>query len=245
MLARVRGQLLIAGTLLLSGAGAASARPSLDEERLGRLDRYDVLTFVDPAGSGINKSKAIGVFDATPDEIYRTATDYEHLAEFAPRLSTSRVVDRRGDAQAFVMLTAQLPWPVSSAWVYAEFDHEKLGGGVYRIRFWQIRGSMRRYSGSMLIEPWSGRKSAVTYELLVEPDSRAPRGLINSKLKDAAGRYVHALRQRINDLHRLGRLHPQLPPNPNLPSELAGPSEEPVVVEQVARAGASPSPAAR
>ena len=215
-------------------APPASARPNLDPSGLGRLDRYDVLTFVDPAGHGINRSKAIGVFDATPDEIYRTATDYEHLPEFAPRVSSSRVIDRRGDAQAFVMLTARLPWPVSDAWVYAEFDHERLGAGTYRIRFWQIRGTMRRYSGQLLIEPWSATRSAVTYELLVEPDSIAPKGLLNAKLRDVASKYVHALRQRINDLHRLGRLHPQAPPAPGLPSELTGP-REPVMVEEVAK----------
>src|SRR5262249_61203370 len=130
----------------------------------------------DAGSGGIDKSKAIGGFDATPDEVFRTATDYERLVEFAPRIVSSKVIDKRGD-HSFVMLASDLPWPVSKAWVYAEFSHEKLGGEVYRIRFWQVRGSMRRYQGEILIEPWSAsrQRTAVTYELLPEPHTIAPR----------------------------------------------------------------------
>ena len=221
------------GAVLLLFGGSAAARPNLDTGGLLRLGRYDVLSFTDPGGGGIDKTKAIGVFDATPDEVYRTATDYAKLSEFAPRVVGSRIVERRGEAQAFVMLSSNLPWPVSNAWVFAEFRTEKLGGDAYRIRFWQVKGSMRRYSGSILIEPWAPSKSAVTYELLVEPNTIAPRRLVNSKLKDAAATYVHALRQRVNDLHRLGRLHPIMPPATDTPSTLAG-SPQPNVVEHLA-----------
>lgn len=216
-----------------------AARPEVGAPGLGRLARYDVLTFFDPAGNGIDKSKAIGVFDATPEEVFRTATDYPRLAEFAPRVISSEVssevIDRHGDEHALVMLKSDLPWPVSKAWVYADFQHEKLGGEVYRIRFSQVRGSMRRYFGSILIEPWSPQKSAVTYELVAEPDTIAPKRLVNRKLHDAAARYVHALRQRINDLHRLGRLHPLEPPSTDFSPTLAG-ARKPVVVENVAKA---------
>jgi ribosome-associated toxin RatA of RatAB toxin-antitoxin module len=195
----------------------------------GRLDRWEVLAWTQPGEAGIQGSKAIGVFAATPDEVFRIATDYEHLADFAPRVVSSRIVDRRGEAQATVELHADLPWPLSSAWVSAQFEHEDRGGGVYRIKFFKVAGSLRRYAGAMLIEPWSSGRTAVTYELLVEPESRAPKSMLNGRLHDAASRYVHALRQRVDELHRLGRLHPEMAPNPNLPSELSGPREVRVV----------------
>jgi ribosome-associated toxin RatA of RatAB toxin-antitoxin module len=219
-------------------AGNAGAKPALNPEGLSRLGRYDVLTFVDPAGGGINKGKAIGVFDATPDEIFRVVTEYDKYPEFAPRVVSSRVVDRQGDRRAFVMLKTDLPWPVSDAWVYAQFEHEQLSGATYRVRFWQIKGSMKRYSGSIFIEPWctwkGGGKSAVTYELVVEPNSAAPKRFINDRVEVAVSKYVHALRQHINELHRLGLLHPVLPPNPKLISPLVGP-RDPVRVDNVAR----------
>ena len=234
------GLVVVLGALVLP-AGGAFGRPVLPGEGLSQLARYDVLSFTDPGGGGIDKSKAIGVFDATPDEVYRIATDYDRLAEFAPRVVSSKVMDRQGAAPAHVLLTSDLPWPVSKAWVFAAFQQEQLGGDVYRIKFWQVRGSMRRYFGSILIEPWSTDKTAVTYELLAEPVSSAPKGMINRKLRDASVKYVHALRQRINDLHRLGRLHPTQPPAPDLPSTLAG-ARQPSVVGQIASRTTTPAP---
>src|SRR5262249_20107779 len=129
----------VAALVALLGA-PAGARPNLSDDGMKRLGRYDVLTFNDPAGNGINKGKAIGIFDATPDEVYRVLTDFEKYPEFAPRVTSSRVVDRQGDKRTFVMLQTNLPWPVSDAWVYAQFEHEQLPGATYRIRFFQVKG---------------------------------------------------------------------------------------------------------
>ena len=219
-------------------AGAAAARPSVGPDGLSRLAHYQVLTFTDPGGNGINRGKAIGLFDATPDEVFRVATDYQHYVDFAPRVVASQVVDRQGDARAFVSLSTDLPWPVSKAWVYAQFEQERLARDVYRIRFWQLKGSMKRYEGSIFIEPWAkwkgGGTSVVTYELLAEPDSSAPKRLINARVEEVAAKYIHFLRSHINDLRRAGRLHPELPPSPNLASPLSGP-RQPKAVSDVAQ----------
>ena len=206
---------------ILSSAGAVLARPVLDAPRMQQLGHYEVVTFADPAGGGINKGKAIALFDATPDEIFRVVTAYDRYREFAPRVVSSQVIERRGDESALVFIKTNLPWPVSDAWVYARFATEQYGT-TYRVRFWQVKGSLRRYAGSILIEPWNRWKSAVTYELVVEPDSIAPKRLINGKVEDAVARYVHALRQHVNNLHTAGLLHPQRPPDPDLPMPLAG-----------------------
>lgn len=213
----------IAALLLAVLASPASARPVLPGDGLARLDRYDVLTFTDPAGDGMRKGKAIGVFDAMPDEIFRVLTEYERYPEFTPQVVATQVVDRQGDDRALVSLATRFPWPVRDAWVLAQFEHQQRGDGTYRIRFWQVRGTMRRYAGDVLIEPWSSSRSSVTYELLAEPHARLSRRYINNRISDAAGRYVHALRQRVNELHRAGLLHPLAPPNPSLVSPLTGP----------------------
>jgi hypothetical protein len=90
---------------------------------------------------------------------------------------------------------------------------------------------MKRYSGSIYIEPWQkwrgGGTSAVTYELLAEPDTSAPKRLINGRVEVAVAKFVHALRERVNFLRRSGRLHPLAAPNPALASPLAGPRPAP------------------
>ena len=211
--------------------GQAVARPVLAGDGMARLDRYDVLSFTDPIPDGLKKGKAIGVFDATPEEIFRVITEYEHYNSFIPRVVSSQVIDRHGDTSAFVFLLTDLPWPVRDAWVLAQFEHEQLGANTYRIRFWQIRGSLRRYAGSALIEPWAGNKSAVTYELIIEPDMRASHHFINGRIEQVTALYLHSLRQHINNLHHAGMLHPLVSPDPALVSPLAG-ARQPVPVDQ-------------
>lgn len=250
--------LLAAWALALSVAPPATAAPSLPPAHLARLAHFDVLRFHFPSEYGVDVSKAIALFDATPDEVFRTVTDYERMPEYLPRLVGAKVLDRsgRGDGSGdgehvLVALRSDLPWPVRDAWVDAEFDAESLPGEVYRVRFWQVRGSMRHYSGYLLIEPWPGPwpgsassassatskvRSTVTYELLAEPDTFLPRGYLNSKLREVAPMFVNALRARVDELHRTDRLHPRQPPLPlgdEDPALLVG-ERAPKTVEHVA-----------
>jgi ribosome-associated toxin RatA of RatAB toxin-antitoxin module len=190
-------------------ASTALARPSLDGDHLSRLGRYDVLVFSDPAGDGLERGKAIGVFDATPEEVFRVATDYNKWKDYLPKVSGSQVVGVDGRS-ATVDMTADLPWPAGATRVEAKYTQEKLAGDIYRIRFDLQHGSMKKYLGAIYIEPWSNdhNKAAVTYELVAEPDILAPRSAINKLIKRSAAGFVHALRQRINDLHQMGFLHP-------------------------------------
>jgi hypothetical protein len=212
----MRNRVLLTAALLF--AAPAFARPTLDTGNLARLGRYDVLVFADPYANGLERGKAIGVFDATPEEVFRVACDYDKWKDYLPKVKASQVVDaNRG--QAVVEMTADLPWPAGSTRIQARYTQEKLAGDIYRIRFDLVRGSMKRYLGSIYIEPWTAGhdKTAVTYELVAEPDILAPKGAINKLVRRSAWGFVNALRQRINDLHKLGYLHPLQPPLPPLP----------------------------
>lgn len=199
---------LVAGALVALFSVPASARPTLDSERLGELSRYEVLTFTDPFADGIERGKAIGVIDATPEEVFRVATDYSKYADFMPRVVSSVVKERTPD-HALVELHAELRWPAGASTVTARYTHEKLPGDIYRVRFQEVRGSLKQYVGELYIEPFAPGKTAVTYELVAEPDTIAPKSAINKGIKRSTGNFVNALRQRINDLHRLGYLHPE------------------------------------
>jgi hypothetical protein len=199
----------VLGLLLFSSL--ALAKPRLDSERMARLDRYDVLAFGgEPVKNGLVMGKAIGVFDATPEEVFRVATDYTKWKEYLPRVRGSEVREKRRDA-ATVEITLDLPFPVGKTLVTARYSHEKLKGDIYRVKFQKLRGNLKQYLGSMYIEPWSRGKSSVTYELLAQPELLAPRSMVNRAMQKSASAFVHALRQRINDLHKYGLLHPELP----------------------------------
>jgi len=202
----------------------AAARPTLDAERLGELARYTVLTFSDAFRNGIDRGKAIGVIDATTEEVFRVATDFQHFKEFMPRINGAEQINRNGDV-ATVMLTGELPWPAGRTWVEAEYHFEHLPGDIHRIRFDMKRGNMRQYLGALYIEPFNNRgQTAVTYEFVAEPDVTAPKSYVNKGVRRSAGSFVHALRQRINELHRLGLLHPIAPPAPLAPPALVNPN---------------------
>jgi ribosome-associated toxin RatA of RatAB toxin-antitoxin module len=222
--ARGRAACRIGAVALLACAftGRAEARPTLDAERLAELARYQVLTYADAFRAGLDRGKAIGVIDATPEEVFRIATDFQHYKEFMPRVSAAEQVTRNGD-WAQVTLTGELPWPAGRTWIEAEYRFEHLAGDIHRIRFDMKRGNMRQYLGSLYIEPWSKTQSAVTYEIVAEPDVSAPKSFVNKGVRRSAGSFVHALRQRINELHRLGLLHPIAPATPTPPATIVAP----------------------
>ncbi len=225
-LSSLAGGAMIALTIL---AAPAAARPTLDAGRLDELARYEVLTFTDPFRAGIDRGKAIGVIDATPEEVFRVATDYAKYRDFMPRVTTSTVREQSHD-EALVELTAELRWPAGSSKVTARYTQEKLPGEIYRVRFAMVQGTLKQYVGSLYIEPFAPGKTAITYELVAEPDMVAPKSAVNRGIKRSTGSFVHALRQRINDLPRLGYLHPE----PIAPR--SGDARSPLV-------GAPPSPA--
>src|SRR5258708_25373229 len=105
----------------LGGAPLAQARPLLDEQRLLRLERWDVVSFTDPAGSGAQRHRAVGMFNASPEAIFKVATDYEQYTSYIPRLIGSHVMWQGAD-QALGMLEAELPWPLRNSWSYAPFQ---------------------------------------------------------------------------------------------------------------------------
>jgi ribosome-associated toxin RatA of RatAB toxin-antitoxin module len=200
--------LAVGAALLGLVAASADARPTLDSARLDELAQYQVLTFTDPFVAGINRGKAIGVVDATPEEVFRVATDYEKYRDFMPRVTGSSVKELSRN-EAVVEITAALRWPAGTATVEARYTNETLPGEIYRVRFDMLRGNLKRYLGSLYIEPFAPGKTAVTYELVAEPDTIAPKSAINHGIVRSVGNFVHALRQRVNDLHRLGHLHPE------------------------------------
>ena len=185
-----------------------------------------MLVFADAAFGGLERGKAIGVFDATPEEVFRVATDYDKWKDYLPKVRGSHVLERTGD-RSLVETVAELPWPIGASRVEANYMQERLPGEVYRIRFEMVRGSMKHYLGSIYIEPWSAPgKAAVTYELVAEPDFLAPKGKVNKMVRRSAWGFVNALRQRVNDLHAQGYLHPLPSPAPTpapMPSPI-GPS---------------------
>ncbi len=220
---RRRGSAGALAIALLFAPLVVDAKPTLDGARLDELQQYRVLTFVDAFRAGVDRGKAIGVIDAVPEEVFRVATDFARYQDYMPRITAAEQLSRTADG-AQVVVTADLPWPMGRTWIEADYHFERLPGEIYRVRFEMRRGNLRQYLGSLYIEPWSATKTAITYELVAEPSAVAPKAMINRGIKRSAGTFVHALRQRINELHRLGLLHPVTPPVQTAPATIVTPN---------------------
>lgn len=175
------------------------ARPALSPDRLTRLENYQVLVFADPTESGLERGKAIGVIDAPPREVFRVVTDFSAWPSFLPRVASAQVVSQTADGTQ-VDVVINLPWPVGRTLIAANYTTERLPGEIYRVRFERISGGLKQYLGTMYIEPWTTGKTAITYELVAEPNVHAPVSLINHGVRRSTSSFVHALRQRINAL---------------------------------------------
>src|SRR3954468_15585241 len=126
-MAALRSLIGIASLSIVAYAAPAIARPTLDAARLDELAHYQVLTFTDPFRRGLERGKAIGVIDATPEEVFRVATDYAKYRDFMPRVVSSKVKESAAD-HMLVELEAELRWPAGSSKVTARYTHEKLPG---------------------------------------------------------------------------------------------------------------------
>lgn len=208
-------QLSLAALLaLVVAARSAEARDGL-VPRLAQLMRYDVIRSSEPAGDGLLRHRAQGVFDAAPEDVFRVVTSYGTYSEYMPRILDSRVAWQGTDA--IVALTADMPWPMPNLWVEARFQHDSPALDRYRVRFSLIRGNVLRYEGSLFIEPcpMDESKSLVTYELVTQLDTGLPRGWLQGMVGRGVYNFVHYVRGRVNLLQRQGVLH-------NLPFALLG-----------------------
>lgn len=206
----IRASYLLPLAALLALSAPVHARPSVSNSDWAKLAQHDVLVFSDAWERGLDKAKAIGVIDFTADEVFRVVTDYARWKDYLPRVRESQVLSASAQG-AIINLIAELPWPAGNAQIEARYTHEKLPGGIYRIRFEMVRGTLRQYLGSLYIEPWIAGKSTLTYEVLAEPDMLAADSTINSSVRKSASGFVHALRSHINNLYRAGALFRRTP----------------------------------
>lgn len=206
-LMKERLQAGLLATLLLSPAsGSALASTAWDASRSAQFARHEVIHLAEPAGGGLLRHRAVALFDYPPEVVFRVATSYDRYVEYMPRITSCHVLSQSPE-QALVAFEADLPWPLANIWVQARYQHDLFSSEDgdrtgYRVRFTMLRGNLLRYEGSLLIEPYGEGRTTVTYELLAEPESKLPRGMVQRLLGRGVSNFVHYLRARVNNSQR-------------------------------------------
>ncbi|HVP08165.1 MAG TPA: SRPBCC family protein [Burkholderiales bacterium] len=114
---------------------------------------------------------AHAVLRATPPVVWRTLTDYEHLAEFIPGMQKSKVVGHEGAATIVAqtgeahLLLFSYPIDVTVASVLHPPNE---------IRIHLIRGNLKQLDGGYRIKPLAGGRLALDWSGLIRPELALP-----------------------------------------------------------------------
>ena len=175
-----RGLLL----LLLIAPLPAFADPAAELKSGGILSAS-----VPSGGAGVWPGRAMALVDASPEVVQQVLANVADYRAFVPRILSSRQVK-----PGRFVVDLDLPWPVNRTWAYVQVAQSERSG--VRVLQWRmLNGTLKRYEGTAWIQPW-GSKTLLTYQILAEPHTVAPAGMINGGLRDAATQVIEAVRKR-------------------------------------------------
>ena len=131
---------------------------------------------------GGTRRLAVQLKSSIPAELFwGVLTDYAHLADFIPNLSSSELVMRDGETVRLQQVgSQQLLGMRFSAQVLLELREFKPDG---TLRFKMLKGDFRRFEGSWQVRTLP-EGSSLLYELTVQGCLGMPIGLIEERLRD-------------------------------------------------------------
>ena len=68
-------------------------------------------------------------------------------------------------------------------------------GKTYVVTWKMTKGTLKQFEGTAWIQPY-GKKSLLTYQMVLAPNAPVPDALLASSMKDATWEAIHRLRQR-------------------------------------------------
>lgn len=190
--------------LLLGPAPARGAGLTLAQRQA--LGRGEIVVHVARVGANAGKSEAIGVVDATPEQVFTVIKDVAHYKELFERIVESRVVARRPGSYDFYYVI-DMPWPLSDYRCVTRNIHTvDKAKRRYERRWTLIKGTFHRNDGSWVVHPWKTHQAVVVYSVLVEPKTAVPDFIVRYAAKKALPKALEALRKRVALLKKKGKL---------------------------------------
>jgi ribosome-associated toxin RatA of RatAB toxin-antitoxin module len=152
------------------------------------------VTRVDDAADGkVYRIASSATVAAAPAAVWRVLTDYDHLADFVPDLTSARVLSREGDKVIVEQLGAAHFLFFSHAIHLVTQVHEQAPD---RIEVGLIEGDMRVYRCSWALSPAPGAGTNIVYTATIAPGFYVP-GMIGERLvRDDIARMMAAVLAR-------------------------------------------------
>jgi ribosome-associated toxin RatA of RatAB toxin-antitoxin module len=186
MLHRLSNLLLLCFVLSVSGTALAAAQPGVPKFELN-VERVN-----DADGDKVYQIRSSGTVEATPAAVWRILTDYNHLADYLPNLTSTRVVSRSGDRAIVEQLgTARFLFFSRTIRLLVQVNER----APDRIDIGLIEGDMKVYRASWELSPLAGATGTrVVYSATIVPKFDVP-GIVGTSVvkKDVARMMAAAL----------------------------------------------------
>jgi ribosome-associated toxin RatA of RatAB toxin-antitoxin module len=142
--------------------------------------------------AGVNCSVRLRAYVRVPassEDVWRTITDYDHLADVVPGMVESRVVGHN-NGEKLVHQVARLDEALGlSAAVTLAVTEEP----PKAVRFRAVDGDMRRMEGAWRVRSWSDGAVLLEYEVELQPARWTPCWIVKRKLKQGVPEQLHAI----------------------------------------------------
>jgi ribosome-associated toxin RatA of RatAB toxin-antitoxin module len=129
--------------------------------------------------------------------IWQTLTDYDHLAQFVPGISSSRVVSRQGSESIIEQKGGARLWVFSYPIRVTLHSNERPYQGI---EVHLVQGNLRRLDGGYRIEPRPDGSTELTWSGLIEPERPLPgfirTALLRGSISDQFAGMVHEIERR-------------------------------------------------
>ena len=182
-----------------------------DADRSALLDRLKkdpgpIKSNWTPPGKGDRYGHAEGLVAAAPDAVRAKLTDYAHFKELAgPKFKSVKVVDKQGQSTD-VYFQLPIMKGMITIWYVTRFAPPKPGAGGDVIEGTFVKGNIKGMQIAFAIKPGTDDKStALTCDLVLQPNVPAPQSAIDEELRDACGDAIFSLRKTLG----LPELRPQ------------------------------------
>lgn len=148
-----------------------------------------------PTG-GVEWGRAEGVIDANTDDVLAILHDYAQYAGLFPHFEKSKVLSQRG-TDAIVYLEAKVLHGAATLWGQVRMHAQPGATEVIDVKMMKGKSNIAEFLARWEVTALDGgRRTKVSFQLLVDPDLPVPDSIVSSEMKNSAGRAFRALRQR-------------------------------------------------
>jgi len=190
-----RPKTFIVAALLALGASFSPALSAAPASR--SVERFDVKV----PNAGMDAGGARDRAPAPTATVRSVLTDYARYSSIVTQFEQARIVGRSG-GQTDVYLEVPILRGASKIWAVVRFAPPETQADQEVIRGRMIKGNVKRLDAVWRIKKVDDQKSELSLELLIVPDLPAPKSLITSELRKAAGKAVNSARNEAERRHR-------------------------------------------